>query len=200
MSGLLAQIILAVRNNDVHNWINILFVAMLAVFWAIGGILKARAKKPEQEEEQLAGKPSRRRPQATTALQKELPQRPRHARPVSPAPVRQYRRQVEQLRRRIGRPRPAAQTIVTERRPSATPAAQALKEPKRPTLTPGLQPAAEELSELISKPVQRIETRLVTESLLDYTAPDELRRAILHYEILGRPLSLRGPGEHIIGL
>jgi len=38
------------------------------------------------------------------------------------------------------------------------------------------------------------------ELLLDYEDPEKLRRAILHYEILGKPLSLRDPSEHIIGL
>jgi hypothetical protein len=32
-----------------------------------------------------------------------------------------------------------------------------------------------------------------------YADPEQLRTAILHYEILGKPLSLRDPSAHIIG-
>ena len=42
--------------------------------------------------------------------------------------------------------------------------------------------------------------KYLSEILSDYENPENLRRAILHYEILGKPLSLREPGEHIIGL
>ncbi len=38
------------------------------------------------------------------------------------------------------------------------------------------------------------------EPLLDVSDPEAIRRAILHYEIFGKPMSLRGPGEQIIGL
>jgi hypothetical protein len=45
-----------------------------------------------------------------------------------------------------------------------------------------------------------VESKYLSEVLLDYADPDELRMAILHYEILGMPLSLRGPSGQIIGL
>lgn len=35
---------------------------------------------------------------------------------------------------------------------------------------------------------------------LDYAHPDELKKAILHYEILGKPVSLRQPGADAIGV
>jgi len=87
-----------------------------------------------------------------------------------------------------------------KKRPMRIPAAEALEEPKLPRPAPQVQPAIEQLTQLISKPVERPEPGLAMESLLDYADPEELRRAILHYEILGKPLSLRGPGEQIIGL
>ena len=172
MNELLAQLILAARNEDIEGWMKILFVVILAVFWAIGGVLKARTKKPEQEQEQLAGKPTRRQVAMT---------------------------QVEQLRRRVRRPRPVVQATIPKK-PMPVLTSEVLEEPKLPKLKPEVQPAVEELPQLISKPVERPELILATESLLDYADPEELRRAILHYEILGKPLSLRGPGEHIIGL
>jgi len=87
-----------------------------------------------------------------------------------------------------------------------------------------LKPGIEELPEFISETVQGLkhqatagsaptskgarvavpaeiaETTYFGEPLLDASDPEALRRAILHYEILGKPLSLRGQGEHIIGL
>jgi len=171
MNTFLTQTILAARNEDIEGWMNILIVVVLAVFWAIGGILKARTKKPEQEQEQLADKPTRR--------QVAMPQ-------------------VEQLRRKIRRPRPVIQ-ITTPKKPMPVLTSEVLEEPRLPELKPEVQPAVEELPQLISKPVERPEPELAIESLLDYADPDELRRAILHYEILGKPLSLRGPGEHVIG-
>jgi len=199
MNELLAQTILAARNEDIEGWMNILIVVVLAVFWAIGGILKARTKKPEQEQEQLAGKPTRRQPPADTGVQKELFQQSRDARAAVAASARQYRRQVEQLRRKVRHPRPFVQATIPKK-PMPVITSEAVEEPKLPALKPEVQPAVEELPQLISKPVERPEPRLAIESLLDYADPDELRRAILHYEILGKPLSLRGPGEHVIGL
>jgi hypothetical protein len=38
-----------------------------------------------------------------------------------------------------------------------------------------------------------------SELLDEYGDTDRLRRAILHYEILGRPLALRRPGEDAVG-
>jgi flagellar biosynthesis/type III secretory pathway M-ring protein FliF/YscJ len=55
MIKLLAQIILAIRSDDVGGWMNILVVVLLAVFWAIWGILKARAKKNESEDDEEQG-------------------------------------------------------------------------------------------------------------------------------------------------
>ncbi|MHC4205225.1 MAG: hypothetical protein ACYSTT_11300, partial [Planctomycetota bacterium] len=47
MNDLLLQLILARRNNDAEGWVNILFVIVLAVFWLIGGIVKAKANKSQ---------------------------------------------------------------------------------------------------------------------------------------------------------
>ncbi|MBN2271276.1 MAG: hypothetical protein JXN61_11720, partial [Sedimentisphaerales bacterium] len=33
-----------------------------------------------------------------------------------------------------------------------------------------------------------------------FSGPDDLRTAIIYYEILGKPLSLRGTSDHLIGL
>ena len=77
---------------------------------------------------------------------------------------------------------------------------------------PQLESGIEELSEYTSKTLKKLQGKRlgigakepkakdVSEPVLDYADRDELTRAILHYEILGRPLSMRGPSERIIGL
>ncbi|UCC22736.1 MAG: hypothetical protein JSW23_01310, partial [Planctomycetota bacterium] len=40
---------------------------------------------------------------------------------------------------------------------------------------------------------------ILEEPLLALDDPDVLRRAILYYEILGKPVSMRPPGQHLIG-
>jgi hypothetical protein len=41
---------------------------------------------------------------------------------------------------------------------------------------------------------------IIEEPLLALDDPDALRRAILYYEIIGKPVSMRRQGEHLIGL
>jgi hypothetical protein len=41
--------------------------------------------------------------------------------------------------------------------------------------------------------VRAVEKPMLEQLLLSAEEPDELRKAILHYEILGKPLSLREP-------
>ena len=209
MDELLSQLILAARSEDFEGWMNILIVVIIVVFWAVAGILKARGKKPEQEEEQLAGKPTDRRPQDAKGLQKEMLQQPRRTRPMSPEPSRQYRRQVEQMRRKISYPQPVAQQVTAKKKPMLLPTLEGLEETKLLELKPEAELVIEELPEFVSKPFKVLKdtgipeeslvAEIAIEPLLDYEEPVELRRAILHYEILGRPLSLRGPSEQVIG-
>ena len=211
MNELLAQIILAVRRRDTEGWMNILVVVVIAVVYGLSTILKAKAKKPSEKEEKegpLGRKPgsklkeiaerfqkelselSRERmyepPQRSEGLQKESFQQAR--RPAGPTPGRPYRPGVQQARTRIaGPPRPVEKIATEAEEPSGLPefTSKAVKKlATRRTDIPGEVPEAEHLPEILS----------------DYADPDELKRAILHYEILGRPLSLRDPSGQIIGL
>jgi hypothetical protein len=51
MEKFAARIILAIRNEDVGGWINILVIVLVAVSWAVWGVLKKKAKKNEAEED-----------------------------------------------------------------------------------------------------------------------------------------------------
>lgn len=202
MNEVTAQIILAARNEDIDGWVNILVIVILAVFWAIGGIIKARAKKPEEQgEEELSRSPTRKRPQAGKGLKAAFLRQP-HARPAGPA-----------QRKETVRPRTVGQRVTAKKKPVHISDMEVPEEPKLSPLTTEFQPVMEELPEISSEPItelkdiyagisaeERAKVEFPIESLLDYTDPDELRRAILHYEILGKPLSLRGPSEYVIGL
>lgn len=70
-----------------------------------------------------------------------------------------------------------------------------LKEPQIKAERVEPKPISKTVKELqderASEPAQMPESEYLSELLTDYADPEELRRAILHYEILGRPLSLR---------
>jgi hypothetical protein len=205
MSELLAQIILAGRSDDKEGWMNILFVVVLAVFWAIGGIVKAKANKPGASEGRSPGKPVRKPPL--------------HSREAREQMLKQLQRPSDSAQDQRQQPRPVAkqprmkfadlQAAVRKFAVEAEQAFQPQSGQKTPVLKPGLTepqnpPRAVELTEQpIGKTVKGLQDKRAYESeqmpeseylyelLTDYADPEELRRAILHYEILGKPLSLR---------
>ncbi|OHB82585.1 MAG: hypothetical protein A2Z38_11740 [Planctomycetes bacterium RBG_19FT_COMBO_48_8] len=204
MDDLLLQIILARRNDDTEGWINILFVVVLAVFWAIGGIVKAKSRNPKTQDEQLLGKPVR-KPTAHSSQSREQMLR------QLPGPVGSEQGQRQQPHRAAQKPRMRFADLQTAVRKFAVEAEQAFQSQsgkKTPVLKPVLTepqnlPKAAESTEpigetvkrlqdkLVSEPAQMPESEYLSELLTDYADPEELRRAILHSEILGKPLSLR---------
>jgi len=175
------------RNNDDGGWIQILVFVVIAVFYGISYIIKA-AKAKKVEEQQQDGKP-----QASRNLVQRLNQKGQ--RPVSISVRKQPRRPIQAAYRESSRPQPEAVKIPE----MLLQKAQTLEET-----------AMQE--EMIVKPLQKSKGLWGTE--LDTSKPVEiigdkpsitfddsemLRKAILHYEILGKPLSLRGPGEHTAG-
>jgi hypothetical protein len=166
MNYCLAQTVLAARGDDAEGWINTLVVVLLVVFWAIGGILKARAKKTEAEDEDEYG---------------EEPLEPA-ARPSTAKPVYKARGVVVQhpqpQRIRAG----AKKIEARQAKPSV-----AVRKGRGPKAA-----VAKVTGEWAKKPVSAPEEPVI-EPLLSAEEPDELKKAILHYEILGKPLSLREP-------
>jgi hypothetical protein len=90
---------------------------------------------------------------------------------------------------------------------------QTLSQPRpQPRPKAQIQPDIRELPQFTSKAVKELDDKrlarparlapaeYLSELGLDFADPDELRRAILHYEILGKPLSLRDPSASVIGL
>jgi len=227
MNALLAQLILAARGNDIEGWWNILILVIVAAVYGLGAILKTKGKKAEGQGEEEQGRKPARKP--ATGGRGVLEQFVNEIRALAePTQDRESRSPAQPAHRQIARPQPAVRKYAAEAKKAGrvqpiTPPAK----PKSPGLelsmpAPQLQPDFEELPELqtgiealpefTTKAVKGLvgkrkgmadkvpEPKYLSEVLLDYADPDELRMAILHYEILGRPLSLRGPSGQIIGL
>ena len=196
MGYIVRQLIMAARSQDTESWMNIFFIVVLAIFWVLGGIAKARAKKTEEPDKVAPDTPAKAKPPGKRS-QEGLFRQARRTRPVGAEPQRQTK---------IVHPRPVVQEpavrekavvqSVPERsfvHPMPSPA---ISEPltKLPEIR---QSAAGSLAEArplaVTVPAESLQTGLGAESLLNPTDPDQLRRAILHYEILGKPLSLREP-------
>jgi hypothetical protein len=212
MSYFLLQIILAARNSDSEDtgWMRTLFFIILAIFYIAGSILKARAnkkfEKKEVDQKRPGHEPSKPMPEVPKFLLKLLY-------PQEQPPQKQPRPEVRPPRRKVTRPQPVGQKAYPKaEKPFGLPTLELLEVSKSSQPTPQLQPQVGELPELTAETVMKLEekpTGITTETprpkhlaepLLDYEDPEKLRRAILHYEILGKPLSLRDPSEHIIGL
>jgi len=210
MNSFLAQIILAARRRGTEGWMQILVFVVLIVFYALGSIVKAKSRKLEEDsDEEITGRPPQRPPERMKGLQKQ-PRQPAGA-PVGPALPREHEPQRQPVRRKVVRPQPAVERPLTEKQP---PLERPWKMPEMPELSllgPQVQHGIKELPEFTTETIEKLEAKSpgfaaerpvvkdVSEPVLDYTDADELTRAILHYEILGKPLSLRGPSEQIIG-
>ena len=211
MDSFLGQIILAARDSDAENWMNILFVVAIVIFYAIGSIVKARANKlgeQEQGEERPGRRPADAAGEKGGAVQRRAYEQAQ--RPVGWPPHKiQPRPQAQPARGKIV-PRPVVQKLAAKAEEAVLPAfLKPLEEPELSVPRPQFQPILEELPELTGKPIKKLEERRLglparkeqappaVERLLDFEEPDELRRAILHYEILGKPLSLRQPSDRI---
>ena len=212
MNDFLAQIILAARNGDREgtNWMQMLVFVILAVFYVLGSILKSKTNKPKEEDQERPSRKAGIKPAESARAPKTLQKTPYRQvqRPVGRTISRQPRPQVSatgRARREVKRPQPVVQKVAPKKEQAIGLEHIELPEISELSLpSPQLQPKFEELPKLEDKgvgiPAETPYAKHVTEPLLDYDDPDKLRRAILHYEILGKPLSLRGPGEQIIGL
>ena len=213
MNYFLAQIILVAQSRDPGGWMNILILVLVAAVYGIGTILKVKkGKKGQEQAEEEQGRKPQRKPQGGMGLLEQFVREIRHA--VDPTQKQESRPTAQPAGRKTARPQPAP----TIRKYAS--------EPKRPGLElsipapqvrpdfeefPELQTGIEVLPEYTTKTVEGLlgkrkgmaevpESKYLSEVLADFTDPEDLRMAILHYEILGRPLSLRDPSGQIIGL
>jgi hypothetical protein len=198
MNALLAQLILAARGNGVGEWMNILVIVVVAVVYGLSSIIKAKGKKAQGEEEkQLTRRPTRKPATGGRGVLEQFFDELRNL--AEPAQDRESRPTARPARQKIARPQSAVRKYAAE-------AKQAGRVQPRTE-----QPDFEELPESTTKTAEGLvgkrkgiaevpESKYLSEVLADFTDPEDLRMAILHYEILGRPLSLRDPSGQIIGL
>jgi hypothetical protein len=199
-TGYGGQVLAARRSDDRDGgWMQILVFVILAIFYALGSIAKAKANKTTLKKgKQIPRKP----PEGARELFKQ---------PAEPTPRGQPRPQVQVQppRRKVARPQ-----LAIGRKPPKTEEAVGLAtfeplEVPKAAVPPKLEPKLGEIPEFTTKIERLKEKRAVmlaetprakylSEILSDYDDPERLRRAILHYEILGKPISLRDPSEHII--
>ncbi len=196
--GLLAQ-------NDGNEWMNILFIVVVAVFWAIGGLVKASSNKrgkqgaPPTSREPSAG------PKRGTLLQQLAKkaeefqramesqgaasgQRPSSKPQGHPAkPPQPPQGQVAVRTGRGGRP-----VLVYERQAAAQPTGAPTSPKARPESPPEFAGRTESAGNRVKPSVSAAEPKAL---VIDYTDGDALKKAILHYEILGKPMALRDPFE-----
>jgi hypothetical protein len=173
-----AQLVLAVRNgNEENGWVQILVFVILAIFYAVGSIAKARANKTAPK---IPRKPARKPPDLQILKQFfGLTEEPESSiQPITEEPEPQVTiQQVRPQGRKVARP-----TIPQAAKPQVQPKIE--KVPEIAVATPQVETVV---------PVET--SQYLSEILSDYENPESLRRAILHYEILGKPISLRGPLE-----
>ncbi len=221
MNALLAQTMLLARGKDVEGWMDILVLVLVAAVYGLATILKAKKRKKvqEQSEEQQKLKPQR-KPAGNRGVLEQFFREIQRA--VEPTEERESRPSAQSVRQKIAHPAPSVRKYAAEagQASRAQPRTQMAK-PKFSIPAPQVQPDFKEIPELqtgietlpeyTSKTVEGLlgkrkgiaevpESKYLSEVLADFTDPEDLRMAILHYEILGRPLSLRDPSGQIIGL
>lgn len=202
MNCLWQHIILAAR--DMEDWMNILFFVAIAAFYAIGSVLKAKANK--------------------SAKQRQAKRQPR-VKPVERAPLRQPEKKTpppatakkpvytHPAGRPVARPRPVMRKPVPRKPAVPHKAVKPLDLVEALPAVASVKTELEGLKELPKETVDQLDVSrlglaaekkekepvILEEPLLALDDPDALRRAIIYYEILGKPVSMRGQGEHLIG-
>ena len=205
---------------DDAGWMQLLVFIVVAALAALNSIIKARSRKLDLEDEQSRpeppGKAPSKVPDAEVPPQSSTRQPGEPARPVRPrGPAR---------RRLPARPSPTAgagpsravQTVVTEIERSIPDVVQPEIEPQLPTLKPRIELDFQQLGKPVPEPLPRTPRTAarptvktvkkgprppyVLRTVPRLSTAADLRRAVLCYEILGKPVGLRHSPDHLIGL
>jgi len=207
----LAQIIVLARGSD-EGWMNILVLVVIAVVYGLGALIKAKGKKAEdQAPEQQTRKPQRKPSAGGRGILEQFFREIQQA--AEGKPTRETRPSGQTARQQTIRPQAAVRKYAAQAKQANR--VQPITAPAKPKLskpTPQVQTDFEKLSELDTgiqslpefkskgMPAEAVESWYLSELLSDYEDPEDLKRAILHYEILGKPLALRDSSRDIIGL
>jgi hypothetical protein len=196
MKFLLIQISIICQGGDGEGWGQLLFLMAMLAFYAAGALIN-KLKKKTEEKEREAGRGAAGAARPVRGPEK---MRPEATRPVRPVLRRPAAAPAEAPEKEIVRPKTPAE-IAAERlieffgleEVMAAEAARRLPPVKevKPAVVPAKKPAAPKVEAVKVPEVKKVETKAPEKGLLDIKDPQDVRRAIIHYEIFGRPLSLR---------
>ena len=170
MNNILAQIILAARNEDDQGWMQILVFLVMGVVWLVGGLMKARANKVKQSDFSDGEKKSQPPRPLQSQLHTSPEPMPKTFRQASPIPDSTAPKSIEMTAPQLPNVKKISQLRSLELEPTAK--------------------VQKSLSELLNSGSSAPSAQRFR-GLIDVDDPDALKRAILHYEILGKPVSLR---------
>lgn len=199
--------------GDMEGWTDLLFIVVMVFVWLVGALAKAggRKKKAQQPALETRQQPRREGWQQRLARKAEEMQRAMEA---------QGRQATERLRRveakvpsgqpgPVQRPTPqppggrvvvragsGGESVMVYERPNEPQVGQTMPETgvgqvTAPTLGP---PLSVESSAKMLAPVPE-PAGYQPMDVIDYSDPDALRKAILHYEIFGKPVGMRDPSQ-----
>jgi len=162
------QYVLAVRrNSDDGGWMQLLILVVMAIVYGLATIIRAKSAGRELEADE----------QLEEALREETVQKPR--------PIKRPAKRVEQ--RRPGRPISPAKPVIEEPL-QAQLGAEIIGESEKIT-TESLPPLKQEMPHPLK--LRQLEQKPAPGQTIGLDDPESLRKAIVHREILGKPLGLR---------
>ncbi len=219
MNYLFLQLLIAQNRDDVEKWINILFIVVLAVFWLLRGVVKAKVDEVQRQKQKQRPVDKTRSPSSATKqwseslLEKVLGQ-------SGPSSQPHHRPDSQSSMAKAASSRALKHKLISKSKPDKSFPYQADKNRKasrffmtKPFLEQNIQDlkkfdtkieefpeftttALESISDTqLSKSSDIPQSEYLSDLIWDYQNPEELRKAILHYEILGKPLSLRDSSE-----
>ena len=214
------QFFLAAQNDDFEKYMNILFLVVLAAFWLIGGIVKVRSEQAKRQKNKQSPRDSTTRSSAASKNSGELIlekilgsfipdsvvkqrsvsqktfKKPPYSQEIKPGLTAKSRVDKLALRQKMNQIR--KQKLLLQKQSV---------EPKFNEITP-IKADIQTLPEFTTDAVKNVEPSYqevkmgapIIHYLLNFSDSDSLKKAILYYEVLGRPLSLRDPSNPFTGL
>ena len=213
------QFILAAPNEDFEKWMNFLFIAILAAFWLIGGIVKVKSEQAKRRKNKQSSNDAAPRPSAAKRAPGELilekilgsfiPDSGNQQRSISQQTFKKSPPQEVKpaLTAKSRSDKYAIRQNMSELRKQKLLLQKKSLDPKFNELTQ-IEPDIEKLPDFtadadkdIAPSYQKVTAEVpMSQYLLDFSDSDSLKRAILYYEVLGKPLSLRGSSNPFAGL
>jgi len=177
MDWLSVQTIVLGRGPDgeENGWMQLLVFIVLAVFWAIGGIMKARSAKSQNDKQKQQTKP-RPQPRPRPSLERFLRGEPEKAR-TKPMQVRASKMAQQLAMDKAGGKQPAQAKAFDYRLRGVQPEVVAQEKPD--------VEAAPGALAVVDRPEVEIGTS------------EQLRAAMLHCEIFGKCVGLRQSQDHV---